>query len=157
MNLKRALQNKQKWRTDEADVDITPVMNIFLILIPFLLLTAVFVKVAILDLSLPNLESRDSRSTINKKQPESVVLNFLFIRTDELELKSPKLSFPKLSKTESGYDWQQLQQQLQRTKQQYPESEDIIISPENEIKYQTIITVMDQCREAGFPNISISG
>ncbi len=157
MNLKRSLQNKQKWRTDEADVDITPVMNIFLILIPFLLLTAVFVKVAILDLSLPDLENRAGESAVKKDIPESVVLNFLFIRKGELELKSPNLSFPKLPKTQSGYSWQQLQEQLQRTKNKYPQSEDIIISPDAEIKYQTIITVMDHCREAGFPNISISG
>ncbi len=54
MNLKQAIGKSR--RSAEAEINITPVMNIFVILIPFLLLTATFVKIAIIDLSLPTLE-----------------------------------------------------------------------------------------------------
>ena len=40
--------------TETKDVDVTPVMNVFVILIPFLLLMAVFTKIAIIDFSLPS-------------------------------------------------------------------------------------------------------
>ena len=147
---------RRQHKSEEEDVNLTAVMNIFLILIPFLLLTAVFVKIAVLELSLPNL-SRGAAASQKKDPNKSVVLNFLFIRENEFELKSPDIQFSPIDKKDENYDWQALKQQLSRIKQKYPDSEDIIISPEDGIMYDTIITTMDRCREAGFPTISLSG
>lgn len=155
MNLKKALQNRMRSRSSETDLNVTAVMNIFLILIPFLLLTAVFVRITVLELSLPNLER--PAAAVQEQRPKATVLNFLFIRESGLELRSPELQFQQISKTAGNYDWATLSQQFQQVKTRYPESEDMIIAPENSIDYQTIINVMDRCREAGFPNISISG
>ena len=130
-------------------------MNIFLILIPFLLLTATFMRIAVLELTLPSLDSVGEQTATQKR--ENVVFNILNIREDGFALESDKLKFPELSKGNDGYDWQALSEQLGRVKERHPESEDIIISPQDAIRYETIITVMDRCREAGFPNISISG
>ncbi len=155
MNLKQMVQRRRQERQD-ADLDLTAVMNIFLILIPFLLLTAVFVKVAVLELSLPNLDRSEARAQQAKK-PKNMVLNFLFIREDELELKSPELKFSPIPMTTNGYNWSRLETLLQRIGEKYPASKDIIISPANSIQYETIIHAMDRCRENGFVNISISG
>ena len=40
---------------DNADVDVTPVMNVFIILIPFLVSMAVFTHHAIVEFSLPRI------------------------------------------------------------------------------------------------------
>jgi biopolymer transport protein ExbD len=155
MDLKEAVQ-RRRHHNEDADIDLTAVMNIFLILIPFLLLTAVFVKIAILELSLPNLEKKSS--TVQRQaEPKSVVLNFLFIRDDGFEFKSPEFKFSPIPKTNNTYNWQELIKQLEMAKTKYPDSKDIIIAPDNSIKYETIITVMDHCRESGFTQISISG
>ena len=155
MNIKKAVEKRREH--DDADVDLTAVMNIFLILIPFLLLTAVFVKIAVLELSLPNL-NQAGKSVQQDKPNKSIVLNFLFIKENGFEFKSPDLNFPPLPrKTQGEFDWQGLTEQLSKAKTRYPESEDIFIAPGDMIKYETIITVMDYCREAGFPNVSISG
>ena len=37
----------------DTDLNLTPVMNLFMVIIPFLLLTAVFAKMAIIDTYLP--------------------------------------------------------------------------------------------------------
>ena len=66
-------------------------------------------------------------------------------------------NFPKLLKQDKVYDWNGLVRQLQEVKKKYPASEEIIIAPDSKIKYDTIISIMDRCRESGFPNISISG
>ena len=155
MNLKQSMKRRLRGHAEDTDVNLTAVMNIFLILIPFLLLTATFMRIAVLELTLPSLD-RAGRQTAVQKQ-ESVILNILQIRQDGFALNSPKLKFPKLSKENGEYNWGALAEQLRRVKEKYPESEDIIISPEDKIRYDTIITVMDRCREAGFPNISISG
>ena len=155
MNLKDATGRGRDKRDVDTDVNLTGVMNIFLILIPFLLLTTVFVHISALELTLPNLDRKAAQVQEQKQKP--VVLNFLFVRETEFELRVPELTLPKIAKKGNVYDWDGLIAQLQKTKEKYPESEDIILSPEGTIRYDTIINLMDRCREAGFSNISISG
>jgi len=155
MNIKNSMGRRLKGHAEETELNLTAVMNIFLILIPFLLLTAVFVRIAVLELSLPSLDSA-GRSAQVKKQ-KTTIINILVINDTGFELKSPDIKLSNLNKKQTEYDWEGLKQQLTTIKGKYPESEDIIISPVSTIQYHTIISVMDRCRESGFPNISISG
>ncbi|MDZ7721583.1 MAG: biopolymer transporter ExbD [candidate division KSB1 bacterium] len=156
MNLKQTLNRKLRGHVRDADVNLTAVMNIFLILIPFLLLTATFVRIAVLELSLPNLDrSGEARATSRPAQP--AVLNILLIHPDHLQIKSPDLKFDPIPQKNGSYVWSELRMQLDQVKEKYPDIDDFIISPEDNIEYHIIITVMDNCRQAGFPNISISG
>lgn len=155
MNLKQTMGRKLRGHAGETELNLTAVMNIFLILIPFLLLTAVFVKISVLEFSLPNLEKKAASATNEK--PKSVVLNILRITETGFDLKSADFSFQQLAKKDDLFDWEGLVDQLKKIKEKYPESEEIIIAPANTIKYDTIVSVMDRCRESGFPNISITG
>ena len=155
MNLKDSMNRRLRSRSGTTDLNLTAVMNIFLILIPFLLLTATFVRIAVLELSLPTRDRFESQSM--QSQPESSILNILQIRENGFQLKSPNMNFDPLARTQQGYPWQQLRSQLKQVKKKYPDVNDIIIAPDNSIRYDTIISVMDQCRESGFPNISVSG
>jgi len=155
MNLKDSMNRRLRSRSGTTDLNLTAVMNIFLILIPFLLLTATFVRIAVLELSLPTRDRFESQSM--QSQPESSILNILQIRENGFQLKSPNMNFDPLARTQQGYPWQQLRSQLKKVKKKYPDVNDIIIAPDNSIRYDTIISVMDQCRESGFPNISVSG
>ena len=155
MNLKQSMKRRLRGHAGETDVNLTAVMNIFLILIPFLLLTATFMRIAVLELTLPSFDRVGEQAATQKR--ENVVFSTLKIRQDGFALASDNMKFPELTKENDGYDWEALGEQLGRVKQRHPATEDIIISPEDEIRYETIITVMDFCREAGFPNISISG
>lgn len=153
MNIKEAVRGRHGG-TGVENVNITGVMNVFLILIPFLLLTASFVKIAVVDMTLPNLGGQD-RSTASVSGAKTA-LNILLIEESGFQLKSPDLVFPEVLKGDD-YDWKELSRQLGRIKEKYPTSEDVIITPQGGIRYHVIIAVMDICREAGFPNMSMSG
>ncbi len=154
MNLK-AVMRKRPGGGD--DLQMTPIMNVFLILVPFLLLTASFVKIAILEMSLPSLSQQESSQSVKQEPPKQLVLNMLAIRQNGFELKSPTFNFPFIAKKDEQYDLEQLKANLQQIKNKFPDSEDVVIQPEDAIKYDVVIKVMDRCRESGFPNISISG
>ncbi|RPI03303.1 MAG: hypothetical protein EHM72_01820 [Calditrichaeota bacterium] len=153
MNLKDAVRHRLRGHAGNEDVNLTAVMNIFLILIPFLLLTASFVRLAVLEMTLPDLERAGRQSSILTGR---VVVNVLFIRENSIQLKSPEISLAAVPKV-AEYDWEALRSQLEQVKFKYPESMDVIITPESTIRYEIIIAVMDICRDAGFPNLSISG
>lgn len=151
MNLKQNLRRRNQEADD--DLNITPVMNVFLILVPFLLLTAVFVNIAIVEFSLP---SSNASAREQAEQRKNTVVTLLAITEEGFELKTKGRKFPFIGKKDGAFDYQLLIERLQEVKELHAESEDIIIAPESTIKYNTIIQVMDRCRENGFPNISIS-
>jgi len=153
MNLKQAIGKGQRNR--DVDVNIIPVMNIFLLLIPFLLLTAEFVHLAIIELSLPSLNRGQSRQEI--ENPQELVLVILAVKETGFQLKAQGFVFDPLYKNGNQYDYASLVEQLKRIKEQHPYAEDIFISAENNVKYDIIVKVMDRCRETGFPNVSLSG
>lgn len=154
MNLKAKMGRK---RRGGDDLEMTPIMNLFLILVPFLLVAAEFVNIAVLDMSLPQLNTSANVSQTPVELPKQSVLSTLEIDDAEMQLNSPTFSFPPIKKTGASYDYNLLKSQLTEIKQKFPEAADMVIAPEDQIKYDIVIQVMDRCREQGFPNISISG
>lgn len=152
MNLKKTVG---RHRSPADDVNITPVMNLFLVLVPFLLLTAVFVRIAVLELSLPSLSQKSQKPQADPQKPVVVIL--LAITQKGFELKVPAMRFEPIPLKEDEYQFDQLRRNLDKIKQRYPETEEITIQPADDVLYEIIVKVMDACREAGFPNIAISG
>lgn len=153
MNIKQTLGKDR--RKKDVDVNIIPVMNIFLLLIPFLLLTAAFVRLAVVELSLPSLNK--GRSNQIQEKSQNLVLIILAIKETGFQLKAQGFKFDPLYKNNDKYNYPKLVEQLKQIKQVHSYAEDIIISPESKVKYDIIIKVMDRCRETGFPNVSLSG
>jgi len=152
MNIKQVVgRNRQP---KDNDVNIIPVMNIFLLLIPFLLLTAAFVQLAVIEFSLPSLNK--GQSAIVRDPEKKLVLVILAVKENGFQLKAQGFIFPPLDKSNNQYNYPVLVEQLKEIKQKHPYAEDIIISPESKVKYDIIIKVMDRCRETGFPNVSLS-
>lgn len=157
MNLKKAIGREKRFK--ECEVNIISVMNLFLLIIPFLLLTVTFVKLAVIDLSLPSLSKEGLNQTEEPPQKQLVLL-ILSIRETGFQLKglaTISLVFDPIDRINNQYNYSRLIEQLKQVKQQYPYAEDIILSPESKVKYDIIIKVMDRCRETGFPNVSLSG
>jgi biopolymer transport protein ExbD len=152
INIKQKVRGARMIRDD---VEITPVMNLFLVLVPFLLLTAVFVRIAILELSLPSLNKENT--AVSTDPPKAVVLNLLAIRSEGFELKSPGFEFGLIPKVNNEFDWPKLVSSLRQIREKYPDSHDVVVAPADNVKYEIVVKVMDRCRENGFANISISG
>ncbi len=152
MNLKKQLGKHRK--NSDNELNVTPVMNIFVILIPFLLLTATFARIAIIELTLPTLESREDS---NPEDLKDLTLLMVVINSEGFEIKTSENNFPKVLNTSDGFDFEKLSERLNNIKLQYPKLEDVLISPADDIQYQVIIKVLDSCREVGFPNFSITG
>ena len=141
-------------RRGADDVNITPVMNLFLVLVPFLLLSTEFVRLAVLELSLP---SQSQSSSKQDKPQQDPVLILLAIDDNGYELKAPRMSVPKIPKLNGEFNVEKLSQALSQIKARYQATEEITIQPAEAVIYEVIVDVMDACRDSGFPNISVSG
>jgi biopolymer transport protein ExbD len=150
MDLRKASGRERTHQPDE--LNITPIMNIFLILVPVMLLTAVFVRISIHEFSLPAGENAQQQDAPETKP----VVTLLAITENGFQLKTQGKTFPDIPKESNDYDYAALVTALEQVRSVHAEAEDIILAPASSIKYEIIIRVMDRCRENGFLNISIS-
>lgn len=135
------------------ELNITAFMNLMVILVPFLLITAVFSRITILELNLPPAAS-GGESTKKNLQLEVIV------RKNAVELNDQNGSFYKrLDNKGNAYDLAALSQYLQQIKARLPDKSDASILLEEDISYDTLVKVMDTVRAIGstelFPDISI--
>lgn len=138
---------------DAPDLDVTPIMNMFIILIPFLVSMAVFTHLSVLHFSLPpNAGSGLSDSTSKPKLKITVVVaeNHLAITHGEQMLDS-------IACTSGNYDTEALISQLRIRRQQDDFLPDeVVIAVRNRIAFNNVVKIMDVCRSAGFTKIGLS-
>ncbi len=133
-------------RTKEApNLDITTFMNLMVVLVPFLLISAVFSRVTILELSVP---TAAGGSTL--VQPNFAIE--VIVRKAGLELANGNSVVAAMPKRDGEYDLEQLSEMLQRLKSSYPEKTDATVLMEPDIEYDYLIRVMDTLREVEIPD-----
>ena len=125
-----------------VELDITAFMNLIVILVPFLLTSAVFTRVAVLQLNLPA-----GARAVDELKPDFELE--VTIRPDALEVgdrgKGLVQRFPK---TTTGYDYAALSRLLQEIKTRFPDKVEATILSEADTAYDTLVQVMDTVRVA---------
>ncbi|MCB1152118.1 MAG: biopolymer transporter ExbD [Deltaproteobacteria bacterium] len=150
------------------DLNILPVMNVFMILVPFLLLSASFVQLTVVDTTLPATKTKTVESDSPTPTPPKLSLT-VFVRDDGfllagyggvLEPDGPaaegedagpdRFIIKKIQKGVDAdgkplmsFDWDKLQEQLKKIKEAFPNHYSIVILPENTIRYETLVKLMD--------------
>jgi len=126
---------------DTAELNITAFMNLMVILVPFLLITAVFSRLAILELNLPG-------SSTEPANPQELVFQLeVIVREGRIEVGDRNIgALGVYPNTVDGYDYEALSTKLSEIKQSYPEKTDAAILLESNIAYDTLVQVMDRVR-----------
>jgi biopolymer transport protein ExbD len=135
------------------ELDVTPVMNLFMVLIPFLVSMAVFTHIAVIDFSLPPAASSEAGGESQSKELDiSIVVTqtgFRIVGTGKkLEL---------VEKVRGQYQFDQLRVLLKAIKFQYPSQSSVVLVLDADVLYDDIVKFMDVCRESQFPDIGLSG
>jgi biopolymer transport protein ExbD len=138
--LRRVTRNHARYR-GRHDINVVPMIDMMIILVFFLIFTAVFTKTNILELNLPGADSAVP------DLPEGLNLEVI-IRKDKIEVADRGTGLLKtVPTTGSGsYDLTGLQDYLKLVKTKYPDKTDATILLEQEIAYDTLVQVMDTVR-----------
>ena len=151
----------RRLRKQAVQLDITAFMNLIVVLVPFLLSTAVFSRLAILELNLP----AGSSSFSNLK--ESLQLEIV-IRRDGFDVGDRVGGLiRRVSNSTSGYDYAALSVLMQQLKERFPDKLEATVLSEPDTSYDVLVQTMDAVRSARveraglssqiemFPNISV--
>jgi biopolymer transport protein ExbD len=121
---------------------LVPMIDIFTVLVTFLLMTAVFSRTVIWELKLPTTSAEE------KPIPDELKLEVL-LRKDMVQVADqatgPLQTFPRAG-IDAPYDLPGLSEYLQRIKAKFPEKTDVTVLLESEIPYDQLVQVMDTVR-----------
>ena len=145
-----------------AELDVTTYLNLMVVLVPFLLITAVFSRLAIVELNLPS-ENGGPSSDAPTFRVEVVV------RDEGLEISNGTTTIAAIPNVEGEYDLPALSEHMVALKREYNDIDTASVLLEPQIPYDYLIQVMDVVRSvevpvedereyalaALFPNISI--
>ncbi len=140
---------RRRWRkkvlSEPAEINITAFMNLMVILVPFLLITAVFSRITILNLNLP---VPGDPSQAAKEEKEQLHLEVI-VRKDVIEIGDRKRGRLKLiTVSDDGSHLAEVSDMLQQIKARMPEKTDITLLLETDTPYQRLVEMMDTLRVA---------
>lgn len=122
-------------------MNITAFMNLMVILVPFLLITAVFSRLAVLELSLP---SPNSEPTEEEPKQQLTVT----VRQDVITVSDREGVIKPIPKLAGQYNLPALTDLMVLIKDRVPRETTATILLEPDIEYDTVIKVMDAVRLA---------
>ncbi len=134
----------------EYEPDVTTFLNLMVILIPFLLITAVFSRITIVELNLPS-AAGGSASDQDGFRVEVIV------REAGFEIGNGTAVIASIPKEDDEYDLDTLSNFMIDLKRQYPEQEAASVLMEAFIPYDYLIRVMDVVRSVEVPVESEAG
>jgi biopolymer transport protein ExbD len=129
----------------EAELAVTTFLNLMVVLVPFLLITAVFSRLTIVELNLPSATGGGAATEIGFR-PEVIV------REDGVEVTNGSVVIAAIPKVNGEYDLTTLSELMLSLKGDYPSVEDMSVLLEPQIPYDYLIRVMDVVRTAEVPD-----
>ncbi len=126
------------------DIDVTTFLNLMVVLIPFLLITAVFSRVTIVELDLPS--NANGAATRQESFRVEVI-----VREPGIEISNGTAIIASIPKKNGDYDLEALSEMMVALKQEYPDIDAASVLMENFIPYDYLIQVMDIVRSVQVP------
>jgi biopolymer transport protein ExbD len=133
-------RNHARYHQGRDDLNIVPMIDMMVILVFFLIFTAVFSKTNVLELNLP------AGAAAAAELPKGLKLEII-VRPGDIVVNDrnsgPLKTLPNLA---TGYDLDQLSEFMRRVKAQYPEMTDATVLLEPSVPYDSLVQVMDTVR-----------
>jgi biopolymer transport protein ExbD len=131
----------RRLRKSVAHLEITAFINLIVVLVPFLLSTAVFSRLAVIDLTLPA-----QNSGIEKVLPNNLQLEIV-VRANGLEV-GDRLGglIKRIDNTAGGHDLAALSALMLEIKTRFPDKSEATVLAEPNTPYDVLVQVMDAVR-----------
>ncbi len=129
---------------ESPELDMTTFMNLMVVLVPFLLITAVFSRITIVELNLPS-----GVGGVSQDEPPFRIE--VIVRDAGLQLTDGSSVLVDLPKAGDDYDLAKLSEHVVELKRIHPDANGASVLLEPAIEYDHLIQVMDAVRSVPIP------
>lgn len=156
-------QSRKLSKKKSQELNLIPIMNLFLVVIPMLLMMMVTVNLAMISIDYSaSSQATDSKGAgkdkKNKDLPKVITLKIL-MKSIELDIgvkKAKKIDIPAIDGNyPAKYDFLALDQKLSELKkdEKFQDEKTIIVLAEPDVIYDALIKTIDLCKQDGFTNV----
>jgi biopolymer transport protein TolR len=141
-------------RQANADVNIVPFIDLMSVLVIFLLISAVWTQVSMIQIGSSIYGKKSSDEEVKPPPRAEIPFRLDIMATGHnVVIGRQVVNVPKV---DNKYDLVRLQAELKKIKEIYPEKLDAVITMGDELAYVNLVTGMDALLQAGFPEISVA-
>lgn len=141
-------------RSANVDVNIVPFIDLMSVLVIFLLITAVWSQVSMIQIGSSIYGKKTSDEKVEPPPRAEIPFRMDIKATGyKVLVGRQEMIIPKI---QNQYDVNKLLTELKKVKEIYPEKTDCVVTMSDDLAYVNLITGMDALLQAGFPQISIA-
>ncbi|MBT4761222.1 MAG: biopolymer transporter ExbD [Bdellovibrionaceae bacterium] len=137
-----------------VEPNIVPFIDLMSVLIIFLLITAVWSQVSMIQIG-SSIYGKKSDDKVVQAPPRAEVPFRLDVQPSGFQIVFSKQVI-KVPKVSGEYNVAALLVELKSVKQKYPDKQDAVITVVDSLPYGSLIKGMDGLLQAGFPQISVA-
>jgi biopolymer transport protein ExbD len=143
---------KLKPCAEAPDVDVTPMMNIMIILLTIMITMAVFTRISMISFLLPpNVGTGLNAETGKPKLKMTVVVTPHYYA---LTYGDKMLDSIPVTENESSYSV--LKERILQRRETVEVHDEALVAVRDKVRFQSMVKVMDICRECGFEKVGVS-
>jgi biopolymer transport protein TolR len=137
----------------DTTINLVPFIDLMAVTISFLIMTAVWTQIGRLQVSSAGGPSDSAEDT------EKTVPLTLLISDKELKLTAGTSSYdpiPIVRDLKGRIDLTKLQMRIKEVRGNLPDQAAITLQPEDNVRYEDLIRIIDECIGSGLPNVSVA-
>ena len=153
---RRRGQRGKRRKIETPELELMPMLNVFIAIIPLLLLSAAFVQVAVIPTALPAAGLSPAAATAAPTLELTIWIkrDAYTIQGSDVAVRSFKRSLPREPERDPGRA--ALAESLRALAASHPGKREVRIVAESHTRYDEIIDLMDLARAAGLPEAALS-
>lgn len=124
-------------KTEEEEIDLTPMLDVVFIMLIFFIVTATFVKEKGMDVNSP-----DKNTNVQDADKQSIVVQIT--KRDRIRIRNRDV------------DFRRVRANIERLHAENPEAP-VVVQPHPDSTTEIMIHVMDAAKQADVQNVSIAG
>lgn len=137
----------------DSEIPLVPFIDLLLCCVMFLLVTAVWNRLARLD---ANQQVPGQAAQMDQPPPEETIRLYLQVTAAGFTIASTAGERIEIPKAGEDYDLETLRTRLQERRQSEPNRHDLIVAPEDGVRYEDVVGAMDMAVGEGFEEVSLS-
>ncbi len=141
-------------RRSSVDLNIVPFIDLMSVCIIFLLITAVWTQVSMIQIG-SSIYGKKTAQESEPPPPRPEIPFRLDVRAEGYRIIVGRQSTA-IAKEGDKYNQAALLTELKKVKELYPEKVDAVITVLDELPYESLVHGMDALLSAGFPEISVA-
>lgn len=142
-------------KSANVELNIVPVIDLMSVLIVFLLITAVWNQVSMIQLGTSVYGKKTANQTEPPKNKNLEIPLRLDVKLDGYVVNIGSTVIP-IRMLGQEYDGEKLAEELKVIKERYPEKRDLFLQVDDKLKYEAMVKGMDVAIGAGFDQIAVT-